>query len=215
MFKAVVFDMNGVIVDDERIHQESWRQLCQKYGFHLTEDDFKHKVFGRTEADTFTYLFHKQLSRIELQQYSSERVKIAISIFKPKLALTEGLLQFLQELQAKNIPLAIATSARKPYTDFILDGLNVREFFKQIVTAEEISKGKPDPEIYLLAAKRISIDPKDCVAFEDSLSGIKSAQAAGMKVVGITTTHTVKELDIANKIIKSFKNITVEELVVL
>lgn len=212
MFQAIIFDMNGVIINDERIHQESWRQLCQKYGFHLTEEEFKHSVFGRTEADTFTYLFHRQLSPSELEEYSAERVKIAISIFKPKLALTEGLLSFLQDLHTHGIPLAIATSSRKPYTDFILDGLNIRQFFKQVVTAEEIFKGKPDPEIYLLAAKRLQIDPSKCIVFEDSLSGIKSAQAAGMKVIGITTTHPAEELDIVDKIINSFIDISVNDL---
>jgi len=212
MFQAVIFDMNGVIIDDERIHQESWRQLCHKYDFHLTEDEFKHNVFGRTEADTFAYLFHKQLTPEELERYSSERVEIAISIFKPKLALAEGLLQFLQELHVCNVPLAIATSARKPYTNFVLDGLNIRQFFKQVVTAEEVSKSKPNPAIYLMTAKKLSVDPKSCIVFEDLLSGIKSAQAAGMKVIGITTTHVAEELNIADKIIDSFKHINVDDL---
>lgn len=212
MFKAVIFDMNGVIINDERIHQESWRQLCQKHSLHLTEEEFKHNVFGRTEADTLAYLFHKHLTQEELEKYSSERVKIAISIFKPKLALTEGLLQFLKELRAHDISLGIATSARKPYTNFILDGLHIRHFFKQVVTAEEISRGKPDPEMYLLAAKKLSIDPKNCIVFEDTISGIKSAHAAGMKVIAIATTHTVDELTIADKIINSFGDVTIGDL---
>src|SRR3990170_4600540 len=98
MMQAVIFDMNGVIVDDERIHQESWRQLCQKYDFHLTEEEFKHNVNGRTEADTFAYLFRKQLTPQELEKYSAERVKIAISLFRPNFALTDGLLNLLQQL---------------------------------------------------------------------------------------------------------------------
>lgn len=212
MFQAVVFDMNGVIVNDERIHQESWRRLCAKYGFQLTEDEFKHHVFGRTEADTLAYLFHKELTSEELNQYSKERVEIAIQLFRPSLALTDGLLAFLEELHAHTIPLAIATSARRPYTNFILDGLDIRKFFQFVVTAEEITHGKPDPEIYLAAAKGIQVPPKDCVAFEDSLSGIKSAKAAGMKVIGITTTHTAEELSMADKIIASFKEMSVKNL---
>lgn len=91
MLGAIIFDMNGVIIDDERIHQESWRQLCKKYGFQLTEEEFKHNVFGRTEADTLSSLFRRQLTPEEINNYSAERVEIAISIFKPKLALTNGL----------------------------------------------------------------------------------------------------------------------------
>lgn len=118
----------------------------------------------------------------------------------------------MEELEKERIPLAIATSARKPYTNFILDGLNIRKFFQQIATAEEITKGKPDPEIYLLAANKLGVDPRKCLAFEDALSGIKSAQAAGLKVIGITTTHSAEELKIADKIIDSFKDITIKTL---
>lgn len=207
MLKAAIFDMNGVIIDDERIHQESWRQICKKYNFHLTEDEFKHNIFGRTEADTFEYLFHRQLTPEELAKFSDERVKTAIDIFKPQLTPTIGLLNLLEELTKQNISVAIATSARWPYTNFILDGLNIRKYFKEIVTAEDIKKGKPDPEIYLKTAEKLGVDPHDCVVFEDTLSGIKSAHSAGMKVIAITTTHKAEELSSADAIIPSFNDI--------
>jgi beta-phosphoglucomutase family hydrolase len=212
MLRGIIFDMNGVIVDDERIHQESWKQLCQKYGFQLSEDEFKYKVFGHTEADTFTYLFKQQFTLKELDKLSAERVEIVINIIKPKLAFVDGLLHLLQDLRAHKVPIAIATNSRRPYTNFIIDNLKIREFFKFIVTAEEIDKGKPDPEIYLRAAKGLSIDPKNCIAIEDSLSGIKSAQAAGMKVIAISTTHTTEELGMADEIINSFDDISFEKL---
>ena len=212
MNKAVIFDMNGVIIDDERIHQESWRQLCKKYKVELTEEAFKNRVFGRTEKETLEYLFDYKLTSEEVAKYSNERVEIAIEIFKPQLALTDGLLKFLQELKDKNMLVAIATSSRIPYTNFILDNLDLRKFFHQIVTAENITNGKPDPEIYLLAAKRLGIEPQYCVVFEDTISGIKSGQAAGMKVVAIATTHNKEELAIADKVISSFKYITIVDL---
>jgi beta-phosphoglucomutase-like phosphatase (HAD superfamily) len=99
-----------------------------------------------------------------------------------------------------------------PYTHFILDGLNIRHFFKQVVTAEEIAHGKPNPEIYLLAAQKLAVTPQNCIAFEDSLSGIKSAQAAGLKVIGITTTHSAEELRIADKIVHSFTEVNLNAL---
>ncbi len=204
--------MNGVIIDDERIHQESWRQLCKKYKVELTEEAFKNRVFGRTEKETLEYLFDYKLTSEEVAKYSNERVEIAIEIFKPQLALTDGLLKFLQELKDKNMLVAIATSSRIPYTNFILDNLDLRKFFHQIVTAENITNGKPDPEIYLLAAKRLGIEPQYCVVFEDTISGIKSGQAAGMKVVAIATTHNKEELAIADKVISSFKYITIVDL---
>jgi len=212
MFKAVIFDMNGVIVNDERIHQESWRQLCNKYGLHLTEDEFKNQIFGRTEKDTLKYIFDRELTEKELADYSDERVKIAISIFQPQMALADGLLALLYELDNSQLPTAIATSSRQQYTDFILDNLKIRHFFQEIVTAEDITHGKPSPEIYFLAAKRLDIDPKFCVVFEDTLSGIKSVQSAGMKVVAITTTHTKSELISADNVVNSFTEVSVQFL---
>lgn len=212
MKRAVIFDMNGVIVDDERIHQESWRQFCQRHNFHITEDEFKHNVFGRTETETFQYLFHREIPPEEMQKYLTERVTIAMDIFRPKLAPTQGIVGFIQSLHKDGIPLAIATSARKPYTSFILDGLDLRKYFSAVVTAEDIIKGKPDPEIYLKAAEELHIAPALCIAVEDSLSGIKAAKAAGMKVIGITTTHKADELTLANIVIESFAGFSIMQL---
>lgn len=212
MFKAIIFDMNGVIINDERIHQESWRQYCQKHGFSLTEDEFKHQVFGRTEKEILEYLYKKEVTPEELEKDSNERVALSIQIFQPQLQIMEGLDTLLENLYQNNIPLAIATSSRNRYLDFILDGLSIRKYFKVIVTAQDITKGKPDPEIYLKTANQLNIDAKDCIVFEDTISGIKSAKAAGMKVIGVATTHSKEELESANSVIHSFTEVSLEML---
>jgi beta-phosphoglucomutase len=208
MASAVIFDMNGVIVDDERIHQESWRVFCQRHGFQLTDDEFKHNVFGRRETDTFADLFQRDIGDVELEELLTERVTIAMDIFRPNLHPTEGADEFIQSLYENKVPIAVATSARKPYTSFILDGLDIRQYFNAVVTAEEVVKGKPDPEIFLKAAEAISTAPEQCVVIEDSLSGIRAAKAAGMEVIGITTTDTEDELRTADKVITSFRDIS-------
>lgn len=205
--KAVIFDMNGVIIDDERIHQESWRVYCNKHGFHITDDEFKHKVFGRTEKDTFVYLYDRAITPDELENFSNERVDTAIEIFKSQIKMTDGLQYLLDELSENNIPMAVATSARRRYFNFIMDELHIRNYFKVVLTAEDITKGKPDPEIYIETAEELRIDPKDCIVFEDTLSGIKSAKTAGMKVVGIATTHSKEELSLADAVVESFKEV--------
>jgi beta-phosphoglucomutase-like phosphatase (HAD superfamily) len=212
MYKALIFDMNGVIVNDERIHQASWRQLCKKYGFELSEEQFKQFVFGRTEKDTLNYLFDKELTEAELAPYLAERVEIAIELYKPDIALTDGLATFLKDLAAHHVPLAIATSARWPYTNFVLDTLSIRPHFKSVVTAEDIQNGKPHPEIYLKAAAQLGIAPEECIAIEDSVSGIKSAKTAQMYVVGITTTHLASELKQADRVIETFNDLTPQNL---
>jgi HAD superfamily hydrolase (TIGR01509 family) len=208
--EAVIFDMNGVIIDDERYHQESWKVYCQKHGFSLSEDDFVHRIFGRTEKDTFEYLYQQSLPSDLVKQYSNERVDIVIDLFKPHLTLTTGLGRLLADLHTKHIPMAVATSSRRRYFNFIMDGLQIRSYFSAVVTAEDISKGKPDPEIYRKAAELLHVSPTNCLAFEDSLSGIRAGQAAGMYVVAITTTHTKDELSLANSIITSFNDFSID-----
>lgn len=197
--------MNGVVIDDEPIHQESWRDICKKHDLHIEEDEFKHNVFGRTEKATLEYLFKREIAEEELEKLSTERVDAVIAIFKPQLEIMGGLDKLLETFKGQNIPMAIATSSRKKYTDFILDGLKIREYFSTVVTAQDIVKGKPDPEIYLKAASLLNVVPANCIVFEDTISGIESAHAAGMKVIAIATTHNKEELGIADKVIESFK----------
>jgi len=212
MVEAVIFDMNGVIINDERIHQESWRQYSDKHGFHLSEDEFTHNVFGRTEKDTFEYLYGRPITPQELDAFSNERVDTAIAIYEPQIELAEGLGRLLIELSDLSVPLAIATSSRRRYFDFVMSALKIGKYFKAVVTAEDITKGKPDPEMYLMAAAALGVRPQSCEAIEDALSGIRSAQAAGMHVTAIASTHKPEELEIANRIIGSFTDIDARTL---
>jgi len=212
MKKAVVFDMNGVIINDERIHQESWRQYCREHGFLLSEEEFKHRVFGRSEKEILEYLYKRNITDEELEKDSNARVERTIAIYKPQIELAEGLKKLLDELTELSIPLAIATSSRRRYFEFIMTELDLSKHFKAVVTAEEISNGKPDPEIYLKAADAIHVAPEDCVAIEDTISGIKAAQAAGMAVIAIASTHRAEELTLANRVLRSFKDVDASAL---
>jgi HAD superfamily hydrolase (TIGR01509 family) len=210
MFKAVIFDMNGVIISDELVHHEAMRQYCKKHGLKIKEDELESKVFGRTEKDIFEYIYGRPIMPEELEKYSNERVDNAIAIYKPHLKLNAGLDILLKDLHDNNIPMAVATNARNRYFNFIMGGLGIRKYFKVAVTAQDIIKGKPDPEIYLKAAKLLEVSPSDCLVFEDTATGIKSAKAADMKVIAITTTYSKKELSQADKIIDSFNEIGIE-----
>lgn len=208
--EAVIFDMNGVIINDERIHQQSWRVYSQKHGFQITEEEFKHNIFGRTEKDTFEYLYKRPITPEELRTFSDERVDTAIEIFKPQMKMTDGLQKLLDTLAENSIPMAVATSSRNRYVNLILDELNIRKYFKTILTAEDITKGKPDPEIYLKTAEKLGVNPAECVVFEDALSGIRSAKAASMKVIGIATTHAKEELDLADTVVDNFEEVDLD-----
>lgn len=204
MLQAVIFDLNGVIIDDEKIHQKAWCQFCEKNGLNLTKDDYKQKVFGKTAKDTLRHLYNNQLTEMELNQLASERIDIAIELIKNKLKLPDGLRKLLVLLNKNKISLAIATSSRMRYVDFVINKAKIRKYFKFILTAQDVNTGKPHPEIYLKTAEKLKVYPNDCVVFEDSISGIMAAKKAGMKVIAITTTHAKTELREADRVISSF-----------
>ena len=207
MVKAVIFDMNGVIIVDEKFHNQSWVEFCRLYNFKLTEEEFNRDIMGKRDKDTLNYLFKRNLSEGEVNKYANERDKLVNDLVENNLNLPEGLLKLLERFKKRGLPLAIATSARRGYVDFILESFRLREFFPLIITAEDVVKGKPDPEIYLKVADKLGIDPESCLVFEDSIFGIAAAKSAGMKVVAITSSHTEDEIqNKADWVIKSFKD---------
>ncbi len=210
--KAVIFDMNGVIINDERHHQNSWRALIHRHPTLFktpTEDEFTHEIFGRSERSTLTYLLGRSVTDGELEQFSAERVDVVKSLFNPPI-LAEGLDNLLGELQAQNIPVGIATGSRPNYTNHILDGTGIHSYIKAVVTADDIVNSKPDPEIYLKTAKALGVSPADCVVFEDTISGIRAARAAGIYVIAIASTHSEDELALADEVIRSFSQVKLE-----
>lgn len=211
--KAVIFDMNGVVINDERFHQQSWRVLIERHPNLFktpTEDEFTHNIFGRSEKATLEYLLDRPVSQEGLERFSAERVEVVKSLFNPPV-LADGLGNLFQELGRKNMPVGIATGSRPNYVGYILDSLDLRQHVQSVVTAEDIQKSKPDPEIYLKTAQALGIEPKDCVVFEDTISGIRAGLAAGMHVIAIASTHMPHELTLADEVIQSFNQVKLLE----
>lgn len=211
--KAVIFDMNGVIINDERYHQESWRVLIGRNPgiFRMpTEEEFKHDVFGRSERSTLEYLLGRPVTPEELGTFSEERVEVVKKLFSP-LVLADGLEPLLGQLKSEKVPVGIATGSRPNYVNHILYGLGLRPYIQAVVTADDITKSKPDPEIYLKTARALGTKPKECTVFEDTISGIRAGQAAGMHVIAITSTHGADELTLADEVINSFNEVRLAE----
>ncbi len=211
MMKAVIFDLNGVIVNDEKFCQEAWRIYAPKNNLVITEDDFKNHITGSTNKEIFKYLYKRDLPREEFEKRSNDYLDIVINLFKEHLKPADGMVNLL-DLLNNRFDLAVASSAYPRYFNYIIDGLNLRKYFKVLLNAFDIEKAKPDPEIYLKAASLLQVQPKDCLVFEDTLLGIRSAKAAGMKVVAIASTFKRDELGQADKIIDSFTGLTFQDL---
>lgn len=197
MKPALIFDMDGVIVANNPFHKQAWDTFCKTHGHHLSEEELRQSIYGKTNHDVLTFLFG-QLTEAEIKLYADQKEALYRELFLPHLAPVAGLMEFLPLASQQFEKLAIATSAPPSNIDFILDHLHIRPCFSLIIDETMVSRGKPDPEVYLITAKRLGILPEQCVVIEDSMSGVESAKRAGMKVVGITTTHSREELKAKN-----------------
>lgn len=202
--QAVIFDLDGTMLDNNAFHLKSWLIYLDKKGMSITEEFYKEHLSGKTNKDVLELIFGRKMDADEIEKLALEKEAIYREIYQPYLKEVSGLTRMLDLLKDKGILLAIATSGILVNINFMFEHLPVRSYFKEVVYSVDIHKGKPDPEIYLLTAKRLGVDPKHCLVFEDSLAGVASGQAAGMKVVALTTTNTKEELSQADYIIKDY-----------
>jgi len=209
---AVIFDMDGVIVDNGRFHQKAWREFCLNYNIPFTDEKFQNHFFGRTNEKVLPEMFNRKLTPEEIEKYGNEKEEIYRNIYGPHAKPLAGLVQVLEDLTKNRIPVGIATSAPTQNVNFILDTLKIRNYFNQIVDDSMVSHSKPHPRIYLKTAELLRTKPENCVVFEDSLSGTKSAFDAGAKVVAVTTTLPAKEHKYAHITVPHFKDVTLQFL---
>ncbi len=208
---AIMFDMDGVLIDSNPPHKIALRQFCEKYGQHLTEEQLRTQIYGRTNRDWITNLFGTLTEEL-LQQYADEKEALFREIYAPDIQPLAGAIAFVQLLHSQNIPKAIATSAPRANVDFVLHHTKLEPYFSTILDERFVTVGKPHPEIYLKTASALGFQPENCIVFEDSLAGVASAKAAGCKVIGISTTHTHEELAHTDLVLPNFEGLTVADL---
>lgn len=209
---AVVFDMDGVIVDSNPAHKLALIEFSHQHGYDLTDDEMKAKIYGRTNKDWIPNLLGNSLTEEQILQYEDEKESLFRKIYESDIKPVNGLVPFLRQLDEYNVPRAIATSAPRANVDFTLEKTGIGSFFQTILDESHVTVGKPHPEIYLKTAEALGLPPGQCIVIEDSISGVEAARRAGCKVVGITTTHTPEEFDGTDKIINAFNDLSVPEL---
>ncbi len=207
MVKGVVFDMDGTLVDNMSFHQQAWFEFLAGHNIHITEAEFQEKNVGII-TEIVPKFFPGSLSREEIISLGNEKEAIYRNLYRDHIKALSGLEDFLEALQEAGISIALATAADKGNIDFTLDALAIRKYFSVITGSEEVAYGKPHPDVYLKSARKLHLLPGQCVAFEDTPSGIRSASAAGMEVVGLATTHTREELQLFTllTIIENYEN---------
>ena len=212
MNKAFIFDMDGVIVDSNPYHKIALQQFCKKLGYDLSEEQLREKIYGRTNKDWITNLFG-DIGEAQIQRYAEEKEALYRQLYDKDITAVKGLVAFLEKMDKLSIARAVATSAPRTNVDFSLSKTHTERFFLTILDDSFVSRGKPDPEIYLKSAAALGYAPADCIVFEDSLSGVQAGKRAGCKVVGITTTHTPEELHETDFIITDFADLEPQGLI--
>lgn len=191
--KAVVFDMDGTLVDNMHMHQRAWREFLLRYGIDMTEEDFHRNNMGTIREVVANFFPHIRDDE-ELMRLGLEKEAHYQDIYRGSVQAIAGLRDFLSRLQAAGIPMALASAAHQGNIDFTLEALGIGGFFTAVTGSDEVPLGKPDPAVYIRSTEKLGVPPSSCMAFEDSFSGIRAALAAGMKVVAMATTHTREEL---------------------
>jgi beta-phosphoglucomutase len=208
---AAIFDLDGTLIDNNSYHLQSWLQYLKDMNREMSEEEYKANVNGRTNKDVIEYIFNRKMDDQEALKYAHEKEAIYRQLYAPYIKPVPGLLELLEKLRSLSIPMAIATSGIQVNIDFLFEHIPIRSYFNVIVNSAHITRGKPDPEIYIKTAQLLNIPPSECLVFEDAVVGINSAKAAGMKVVGVLTTHTAGELSGADVLIKDFTEMVVKE----
>jgi len=206
---AVIFDMDGVIADTNPHHSEAFKQFFDKYHVPYTEQEFEDHMYGKHNDYIMRYFFKRALSEAEIRSLAAEKEALFREIYRESLTPIAGLPEFLAALRSEGFRIGVATSAPRANLDFILDGLALRPLMDSILSSEDVTAHKPDPEIYLKSARNLDVLPLDCVIFEDSFSGVSAAINAGAKVVGVLTSHTKDQLPPCQHYIRDYHDIDV------
>lgn len=206
-YKAVIFDADGTMVDSNPWHGKAFRMIFEKYNLPEPSEQFRKNMVGRKNSEIFPLAFPGK-SKKDLDRLINEKETTFRKICKNNLKEVKGLKNFIGRLKERGLVLAMATTASKENREFFLKVVGLpKNIFSIVVGDEDVREGKPHPEIYLKAAKKLGVRPKDCLAFEDSASGIKSAKSAGMTVVAVDTNKRPEALKEAEYIVNDFDEI--------
>ena len=191
-FKGYIFDLNGTMVYDMPYHIAAWHKEILALGGKLTLEEMKHQCYGKND-ELLERIFPGRFTMEEKIKIGNDKEALYRVEFKPDLKLINGLEDFLADASQHHIKMAIGSAAITENISFVIDNMNISQFFDAIVSANNVVKSKPHPETFLKCAELLSLEPKDCLVFEDTPKGVECALNAGMKAVVILGEHTKEE----------------------
>ncbi|UIR56680.1 HAD family phosphatase [Sphingobacterium sp. SRCM116780] len=212
---AVIFDMDGVICDTNPYHAQAFEAFFKNYNIQSNEEEFEKHMYGKHNSYIMQYFFKRPIAKNELKDLEFEKEQLFRVIYKEQVSPIKGYLEFLDDLKAHSFKTGVATSAPKENMDLILDALHIRSKMDSLLSSEDVSLHKPHPEVYLKSAENLQVTPAECIVFEDSFSGITAAIQAGMKVIGVLSSHSKDQLPLCDAYITDYSEISANKILEL
>ncbi len=220
--QAVIFDFDGVLVDSEPLHYHAFQNVLRPRGIEFSYDEYLNRYIGFDDRDAFREAYRVSgidLSGDLLKELIESKSASFENIVRRKVTVFPGAKELVREIAAEGVPLAIASGALKKEIDLILEKVSLISFFSVIVSADQVSKSKPDPETYVVALRALEqkldighLEPAFCVAIEDTPAGIKSARDAGLKVIAVAHSYEPGELVEADCVVKNLGEVSLSTL---
>lgn len=219
MLRAIIFDFNGILVDDEPIHLEMFQKVLQEEGISLSEKDYYARYLGMDDRGCFkaAYQDHgKKLDETTLVEMIRRKALYYRDSIAKRTTVFPGVKELIPALSSR-FPLAIASGALRSEIEMVLDSIGLRIYFQAIVSAEDVSEGKPNPEVFIKALSLLNqqvinrnlIHPSECLVVEDSKEGIIGARRAGIKCLAVANSHPAVELTEARAVVEGLDEVTI------
>jgi len=209
--KAVIWDMDGVIADTAPYHLKAWQEVLQKRGVNLTEEDFRHS-FGQRNDTIIRNALGKEVSQDEIDTIAREKEEGFRQRIRQDLKPLPGVIKLIRSLTERRFKMALASSAPIENIQLLTRGLGINNCFHIIICDKDVTEGKPNPQVFLQAAKKLGIEPKNCIVIEDAVAGVSAAKKAGMRCLAITNTHPRTSLTEADLIVDTLEAVSVSDL---
>jgi beta-phosphoglucomutase family hydrolase len=221
MLQAVIFDFDGVITDSEILHLRTFNRVLAQFDIEIATEEYYKNYLGLTDLECFKAVIDKNQTGLDEHQIENlirQKNRMFRELAKTEGRIIEGVRDFLQLLKQNNIPMAICSGALRTEIELILEEARLRSLFEVIVSADQVRKGKPDPEGFILTLKKLnqkssnSIAGSQCVVIEDSHWGLEAAKAAGMHTIAVTNSYDAEQLASAEKIVTHLDELSIGDL---
>ncbi|HKQ50571.1 MAG TPA: HAD family phosphatase [Phycisphaerae bacterium] len=204
---GIIFDMDGVLVDSGAAHLESWQRLAREIGAGDIPDERFTAVFGRTSADIISAVLGPKTPD-EIRRLDDRKEAIYRDLIRGHVPVMPGAHDAVRRLHSAGMRIAVGSSGPRENIELVCAEMGLHPYLSGIVTGRDVQRGKPDPQVFQLAAERMHLEPSRCIVIEDAPSGIEAAHRAGMSCIALTGSHPAERLDHADKVIESLSALT-------